>query len=244
MTMNAVSAPLPSGSSTGLNLRFLAVVPTSIPWLSVEVGTSFAPLGLSNGLRDFNEPTFFYGPTIMLLPRDRTSNWIELTLPVLGAYRLDETGEAERLYVNDLVIQGTAIFPIGQKLMADMGPFWSRLTRLRDSRAESDAVTQRHDAEGRSTQPDVPVRDFDSDSVRRGMPLARRERAGHPSPVRLTTDDRSTSLCPASRTMSSSPGVRALANNSRPIATGTSQSRSPCEIQTGASISSSRERVS
>jgi hypothetical protein len=128
MTVNAVSAPLPSGSSTGLNLRFLAVVPTSIPWLSVEVGTSFAPLGLSNGLRDLNEPTFFYGPTIMLLPRDRTSNWIELSLPVLGAYRLDETGEAERLYVNDLVVQGTAMFPVGQKLMADMGPFWSRLT--------------------------------------------------------------------------------------------------------------------
>ena len=128
MTMNSVSAPLPSGSSTGLNLRFLAVFPTSIPWLSAEVGTSFAPLGLSNGLHDFNEPTFFYGPTVMLLPRDRTSNWIELSLPVLGAYRLDETGEAERLYVNDLVIQGTAILPIGQKLMGDMGPFWSRLT--------------------------------------------------------------------------------------------------------------------
>jgi len=128
ITVNAVSAPLPSGSSTGLNLRFLAVFPTSIPWLSVEVGTSFAPLGLSNGLQSFNEPTFFYGPTVMLLPRDRTRNWIELSLPVLGAYRLDETGEADRLYVNDLVVQGTAIFPIGQKLMADMGPFWSRLT--------------------------------------------------------------------------------------------------------------------
>jgi hypothetical protein len=128
MTMNSVSAPLPSGSSTGLNLRFLAVFPTSIPWLSAEIGTSFAPLGLSNGLHDFNEPTFFYGPTVMLLPRDRTSNWVELSLPVLGAYRLDETGEADRLYVNDLVIQGTAILPIGQKLMSDMGPFWSRLT--------------------------------------------------------------------------------------------------------------------
>src|SRR5215212_1251396 len=113
MTVNAVSAPLPNGSSTGLNLRFLAIVPTWIPWLSVEVGTSFAPLGLSNGLSDFNEPTFFYGPSVMLLPRDRTSNWVELSLPVLGAYRLDETGEAERLYVNDLVVQGVAMFPLG-----------------------------------------------------------------------------------------------------------------------------------
>lgn len=128
MTVNAVSAPLPTGSSTGLNLRFLAVFPTTIPWLSVEVGTSFAPLGLSNGLRDFNEPTFFYGPVVMLLPRDRTSNWVELTLPVLGVYRLDENGEADRLYVNSLVTQGTVTVPVGRKLLSDMGPFWSRLT--------------------------------------------------------------------------------------------------------------------
>lgn len=128
MTVNAVSAPLPTGSSTGLNLRFLAAFPTSIPWLSVDVGTSFAPLGLSNGQREFNEPTFFYGPVVMLLPRDRTSNWIEMTLPVLGAYRLDENGEANRLYVNDLVIQARATVPLGQKLLDDMGRFWSRLT--------------------------------------------------------------------------------------------------------------------
>ena len=49
-------------------------------------------------------------------------------MPVLGAYRLDENGESDRLYVNDLVIQGAALFPIGQKLMADMGSLWSRLT--------------------------------------------------------------------------------------------------------------------
>ena len=128
ITMNAVSAPVPTGSSTGFNLRFLAAFPTSIPWLSLEVGTSFAPLGLSNGQREFNEPTFFYGPVVMLLPRDRTSNWLELTLPFLGAYRLDENGEANRLYVTDLVIQGAATVPIGQKLLADMGSFWSRLT--------------------------------------------------------------------------------------------------------------------
>jgi hypothetical protein len=128
VTVNAISAPLPTGSSTGLNLRFLATFSTPIPWLTVEVGTSFAPLGLSNGQRALNEPTFFYGPIVMLFPRDRTRNWLELSLPILGAYRLDENGEADRLYVNDLVIQGVAAVPIGQKLMGDMGPFWSRLT--------------------------------------------------------------------------------------------------------------------
>ena len=128
ITVNAISAPLPTGSSTGLNLRFLANLWTPIPWLTVELGTSFAPLGLSNGQRSFNDPTFFYGPVVMLLPRDRTRNWLELTLPVLGAYRLDESGEADRLYVNDLVVQGMAAVPIGQKLMSDMGSFWSRLT--------------------------------------------------------------------------------------------------------------------
>lgn len=128
MTVNAVSAPLPTGSSTGLNLRFLATFPTRIPWLTIEVGTSFAPLGLSNGQRELNEPTFFYGPIVMLLPRDRTRNWLELSLPILGAYRLDESGESDRLYVNDLLIQGAAIVPVGEHLMGDMGAFWSRLT--------------------------------------------------------------------------------------------------------------------
>jgi hypothetical protein len=64
----------------------------------------------------------------MLLPRDRTANWVELTLPLLGAYRLDETGEEERLYVNDLVAQGVMVVPLGRHLLADLGPFWSRFT--------------------------------------------------------------------------------------------------------------------
>jgi len=127
ITVNAVSAPVSTGSSTGLNLRFVAIVPTRIPWLTVALGTSFAPLGLSNGLRAFNEPTFFYGPVTLLLPRDRTANWLELTLSLLGAYRLDETGEEDRLYVNDLIVQGVATIPVGEKLMADMGSFWSRV---------------------------------------------------------------------------------------------------------------------
>ena len=126
ITMNAVSSTLNTGSSTGLNLRFVAQFPTRIPWLTVQVGTSFAPLGLSNGMREFNGPAFFYGPVIMLLPRDRTANWIELTLPVLGTYRLDETGEAERLYVHDVAIQGGFTVPIGDQLLRDMGGIWQR----------------------------------------------------------------------------------------------------------------------
>jgi hypothetical protein len=128
VTINSISAPLPNGSATGVNLRFLANFPTAISWLTLEVGTSFAPFGLSNGLRAFNEPTFFYGPIVMLLPRDRTANWLELTMPVLGAYRLDENGEADRLYVHDLVLQGALAVPLGSKLMADMGSFWSRVS--------------------------------------------------------------------------------------------------------------------
>jgi hypothetical protein len=128
MTINSTSAPLPTGASTGLNLRFLVQFPTRIPWLTMQVGTSFAPLGLSNGLRAFNEPSFFYGPVIMLLPRDRTREWIEVTLPVLGTYRLDENGDADRLYVHDLAVQSVVTVPLGQQLMRDMGGFWQRLT--------------------------------------------------------------------------------------------------------------------
>lgn len=127
ITINSISAPVSNGSATGVNLRFLVNLQTAIPWLTLEVGTSFAPFGLSNGLRSFNEPMFFYGPVVMLLPRDRTANWLELTMPVLGAYRLDENGEADRLYVHDLFLQGAATVPLGSKLMADMGSFWSRI---------------------------------------------------------------------------------------------------------------------
>ena len=127
ITINSVSAPVQNGSATGANLRFLVNLQTAIPWLTLEVGTSFAPFGLSNGLRSFNEPMFFYGPVVMLLPRDRTANWVELTMPVFGVYRLDENGEADRLYVHDLFLQGAATVPLGSKLMADMGPFWSRI---------------------------------------------------------------------------------------------------------------------
>lgn len=125
---NAVSPAQATGSSTGLNLRFVMTFPARIPWLTGELGISFAPVGLSNGQRDRNEPTFFYGPSIMLLPRDRTRNWLELSLPVLGSYHLDVTGDAERLYVNDIVVQTSAVVPVGEKLMADMGRFWSSLT--------------------------------------------------------------------------------------------------------------------
>lgn len=128
ITINSISAPIRNGSATGLNLRFLVNLQTTIPWLTLEVGTSFAPFGLSNGLRSFNEPTFFYGPIVMLLPRDRTANWLELTMPVIGVYRLDENGEADRLYVHDLFLQGAATVPLGSKLMADMGSFWSRIS--------------------------------------------------------------------------------------------------------------------
>lgn len=128
ITVNAVSAPLPSGSSTGLNLRFVTQVPTAVQWLSLLVGTSLAPLGLSNGLRASNDPTFFYGLQARVLPRRRTAGWLEFSVPVLGAYHLDETGDSERLYLNDLMLQGAVTAPIGNKLLADMGRVWSRLT--------------------------------------------------------------------------------------------------------------------
>ena len=128
ITVDAVSPPVDLGSATGLNLRFITAFPTSIPWLTLLLGTRFAPLGLSNGQDAFNEPAFFYGASVMLLPRDRTAGWVELSLPVLGMYQLDETGEEDRLYVHDLAVQASAVFPVGSTLMADLGGFWPRFT--------------------------------------------------------------------------------------------------------------------
>ena len=126
MTLNAASAPLSTGSSTGLNLRFLAVIPTSIPWLSAEIGMSFAPLGLSNGQRAFNEPTFFYGP--LYAPAARQNAELAGALSA-GAGRVP----TRRLWGRGSTVcqrlrRSGACGLIGQKLMGDMGSFWSRLT--------------------------------------------------------------------------------------------------------------------
>jgi hypothetical protein len=128
ITVNAVSPPNKLGSSTGLNLRFVATIPTQWSRVSVLIGTAIPPLGLSNGRDQENSPSFFYGITVPIITAERTNGWLDLNVPVLGLYELDNTGLSKRFYVNDFGIETTLKVNIGRKLMGDLGGFWSRFT--------------------------------------------------------------------------------------------------------------------
>lgn len=126
ITVNALSPTTDSSSASGLNLRFVTLVPIGRSRLSLQLGTSFAPLGLSNDRKSENDPTFFFGAHIAVLRARQTDGWIDLTMPVLGSYHLDETGTSERSYVTDLVLETALSVHVGAKLMGDLGSFWGR----------------------------------------------------------------------------------------------------------------------
>ena len=87
VTVNAISAPAGVNSSSGFNVRFTMLVPTSTPWFNFVLGTQFQPNGLgvyflvdqqmthlpydASGKRDYFTPALLYGLTIPIAPWGR-----------------------------------------------------------------------------------------------------------------------------------------------------------------------------
>ncbi|HET6680191.1 MAG TPA: hypothetical protein VFG84_03255 [Gemmatimonadaceae bacterium] len=128
ITRDAVSAPGVRDASTGLLFRVMTMVPTAWRHLDLQVGTAFAPIGLSNGRSVENDVAFYYGVKLVPLRTSQTDGWLELGIPVLGYFHLAEREDARRFFVNDLVVQTSARLALGPRLMSDMGGVWSRLT--------------------------------------------------------------------------------------------------------------------
>lgn len=127
-TVDVFADENPYGASTGFDVRFVTIVPTTWRHVSLMVGASFTPFGMSNGNRIANDPILFYGASIPLVRERRTDGWLALSLPVLGVYQYDLTGRGnDRLYEHDLVLELSATAHVGRKLLSDLGPFWSRL---------------------------------------------------------------------------------------------------------------------
>jgi hypothetical protein len=127
-TVDAFADPTGIDAASGFAVRFETVIPTSWRHVALVVGASFTPFGLSGGQRTANDPILFYGASIPLLRPPRTDGWLSLTLPILGVYQFDATGRGnDRLYEHDLVVEAAARVHLGRKLLADLGPFWSRL---------------------------------------------------------------------------------------------------------------------
>jgi len=96
--------------------------PFGIDGISHAAGVVLSVVGSARALaaQVIREPVLLFEPGVV------TINAASAPLPTGSSTGLN--GESDRLYVNDLVIQGAALFPIGQKWMADMGSLWSRLT--------------------------------------------------------------------------------------------------------------------
>ncbi len=128
-TVDVVSSESSAGSASGFNLRVRALIPDAWRHVDVFVAAELAPFGLSNNREDENDPAFLYGVSIPLLAAKRTGGWLSIGLPVMGYYRYDPTGieSPRRRYVNDIMVEGTITLHLGQKMLSDLGAFWSTL---------------------------------------------------------------------------------------------------------------------
>lgn len=124
-----VSAPAGEPATTGFNLRFAGVVPTSKRWLTLIVGGSVTPYG-TNGAsrRNSNTPVLFIGNVFPVLGASRTAHWLSIDAPILLTYTSGGGGEHNaRPYGRDVVIEGALTVHLGRKLLSGFGGPLARL---------------------------------------------------------------------------------------------------------------------
>lgn len=128
LTRDAVSAIDDDDAATGFLLRLFVEVPTRWRHLDLLFGTTLAPIGLSNGRGSENAAAFYYGASVVPVRFTQTDGWFELGIPLLGYFHYDEIGDARRLFVNDLVAHGSLTLRLGEKMLGDIGGWWSRVS--------------------------------------------------------------------------------------------------------------------
>jgi hypothetical protein len=128
LTRDAVSVPDGQDAATGFFLRLFAEFPTQWRHVDVLLGTALAPIGLSDGRGSENAVAFYYGASFIPVRFSQTDGWLEFGIPVLGYFHYDEAWDAERLFVNDLALHASVTLQLGEKLLGDVGGWWSRLS--------------------------------------------------------------------------------------------------------------------
>lgn len=129
LSADFVSAPAGYPSTSGFNLRFATIVPTSSKWLTPIVGASVTPYGMSGATpRNANTPVLFVGNVFPGIPKGRTGGWVDLQFPVYLTYAYGGGGARNRsLYGRDFVGEAALQVHIGEKILRDLGPAFSRL---------------------------------------------------------------------------------------------------------------------
>lgn len=148
MTGDFVSAPPGEPTTTGFNLRFAGVVPTSRRWLTLIVGANVTPYGSSGASRrNTNTPMLFIGNVFPVLNASRTAGWLSLDVPVLMTYTFGGGGQHNaRVYGRDLALEAAVTIHAGRQLLAGFG---GPLARMRLYAVVDQNVTPNRNFEGR-----------------------------------------------------------------------------------------------
>jgi hypothetical protein len=129
MTGDFVSAPAGEPTTTGFNLRFAGLVPTSARWLTLMVGASVTPYGSSGpSRRNTNTPMLFVGNVFPVLNSTRTGGWLSIDAPLLMTYTFGGGGQHNaRVYGRDIALEAAFTVHAGRQLLAGFGGPLARL---------------------------------------------------------------------------------------------------------------------
>lgn len=145
VTVNAISAPTGVTSSSGFNLRFVTVIPTSSNYLSLVFGTTWTPNGVGANTGDNTLKAFYGGIIPIAQVGSLTSGWFSLSIDPLGL--IHPVSYGTHAYSHDFVLEGALSLNVGSKMFPNMGA-WSnlgvyflvdqQLTHVKDAAGNSD----------------------------------------------------------------------------------------------------------
>lgn len=129
LTADFVSAPNELPTTSGFNLRFATLIPSSSRWWTLIVGASVTPYGTSGITpRSHNAPLLFVGNVFPGIAARRTGGWLDLQFPIYLTYALGGGGPHNRaLYGRDVVGEAALQVRVGEKVLRDLGPAFSRV---------------------------------------------------------------------------------------------------------------------
>lgn len=116
-------------ATSGFNLRFATLVPSSSKWWTLIVGASVTPYGTSGITpRSTNTPMLFIGNVFPGIASRRTGGWFDVQFPVYVTYTYGGGGPRNSaIYGRDFVGEAALQWYVGQKVLRELGPAFSRL---------------------------------------------------------------------------------------------------------------------
>jgi hypothetical protein len=129
LTGDFLSAPATEPSTTGFNMRAMAIIPSRTRWLTLYLGASVTPYGTTGASRrNTNTPMLFIGNLFPVLGTARTAGWLRVDAPVILTYTFGGGGDRNlRVYGKDFAVELMSTIPVGPKLLSGFGGPLARL---------------------------------------------------------------------------------------------------------------------